>query len=99
MRETIIQKTICPTEEIKYYKGRMIAKCMEKYDLNLFQTSFVIEELPEFELFKMVASHVSDDGTYYYNGIQHEYDELEIALKRDYKLLVMRVIPFETEEK
>lgn len=99
MRETLIQKLICPTEVIKYYKGSMIAECMEKYDLNLFQVSFVVEELPEFELLKMVAFHTSDDGTYYYNGIQHEYDELETALLRDNKLLIMNVIPFEKVEK
>ena len=99
MRETIIQKMVCPTEGIKCYKGLMLAKCMEKYDLNLFCVSFVVEELPTFELFKMVDFHTSDDGTYYYNGIQHEYDELETALLRDNKLLVMNVIPFESEEK
>lgn len=99
MKETIIQKLICPTEEIKYYKGCMIAGCMEKYDLDLFQTSFVVEEIPTFELFKMIDFHSSDDGTYYYNGIQHELDELKTALLRDNKLLIMSVIPFEAGEK
>ena len=70
-----------------------------KYDLNLFNVSFVVEELPTFELFKMVDFHSSDDGTYYYNGIQYEYDELETALLRDNKLLIMNVIPFESESK
>ena len=99
MKETIIQKLICPTEEIKYHKGRMIALCMEKYDLNLFDVSFVVEELPTFELFKMIDFHSSEDGTYYYKGIQYEYDELETALLRDNKLLIMSVIPFEAGEK
>ena len=99
MRETIIEKLMCATEEIKYNKGFMLAKCMEKYDLNLFDASFTIEELPTFELFKMVDFHTSRDGTFYYNGIEYELiDELITALKKDYKVLVLSVIPFEVEK-
>lgn len=92
---TLIQKIICPVETIKYYKGNMIATCMEEYNLSLFQACFVVEELPDFELLRMVDSHASENGTYFYKGVQYESGELEAVLKKDYKLIEMRVVSFE----
>ena len=81
-----------PVDCISAVKKGLIVDFIDKNEnIDNFNVSFAVGNLSELDCQIMADKCSSDCGTYYYYGIQYEFDELVAEIKKEFRNIVMDI--------